>query len=48
MPMKYNNNNNNNNNNKWGRGSTVAKVLRYNTEGSWFDYRWSYWNFSLT
>ena len=29
-------------------GSTVVKVLRYKSEGRWFDSRWSHWNFSLT
>jgi len=28
------------------RGSTV--VLRYKSEGLWFDSRWCHWNFSLT
>jgi len=30
------------------RGSTVVKVLCYNSEGRWFDSRWCQWNFSLT
>jgi hypothetical protein len=30
------------------RGSTVVKVLRYKSEGRWFDPRWLHWNFSLT
>ena len=30
------------------RGSTVVKVLRYKSEGRWFDSRWCHWNFSLT
>jgi hypothetical protein len=30
-----------------GRGSTVVKVLRYISEGYWFDPRWCHWNFSL-
>jgi hypothetical protein len=30
------------------RGGTVVKVLRYKSEGSWFDSRWCHWNFSLT
>jgi hypothetical protein len=30
------------------RGSTVVKVLRYKSEGRWFDPRWCHWNFSLT
>jgi len=30
------------------RGSTVVKVLRYKSEGLWFDSRWRHWNFSLT
>ena len=29
-------------------GSTVVKVLRYKSEGRWFDSRWFRWNFSLT
>ena len=29
------------------RGSTVAKVLRYKSEGRWFDPRWCHWNFPL-
>jgi len=24
------------------------KVLRYKSEGRWFDSRWCHWNFSLT
>ena len=28
-------------------GSTVVKVLRYKSEGRWFDPRWCDWNFSL-
>ena len=32
----------------WGRGSVVAKVLRYESEGRWFNSRWCHWNFSLT
>jgi hypothetical protein len=24
----------------WNRGSTVVKVLRYKSEGHWFDPRW--------
>jgi len=28
-------------------GSTVVKVLRYNSEGRWFDSRWCHWSFSL-
>jgi hypothetical protein len=31
-----------------GRGSTVVKVLRYISEGRWFDPRWCHCNFSLT
>jgi len=27
------------------RGSTVVTVLRYKSEGRWFDYRWCHWNF---
>ena len=27
---------------------TVVKVLRYKSEGRWFDSRWCHWNFSLT
>jgi hypothetical protein len=27
---------------------TVVKVLRYKSEGRWFDPRWCHWNFSLT
>ena len=30
------------------RGSRVVKVLRYKSEGRWFDSRWCHWNFSLT
>ena len=30
------------------RGGTVVKVLRYKSEGHWFDPRWCHWNFSLT
>jgi len=30
------------------RGSTVVKVLRYKSEGRWFDPRWCHWNFSST
>ena len=29
-------------------GSTVVKVLRYKSEGRWFDPSWCHWNFSLT
>ena len=29
------------------RGGTVVKVLRYKSEGRWFDSRWCHWNFSL-
>jgi hypothetical protein len=29
-------------------GDTVVKVLRYKSEGGWFDSRWCHWNFSLT
>jgi hypothetical protein len=29
-------------------GGTVVKVLRYKSEGHWFDSRWCLWNFSLT
>jgi hypothetical protein len=29
-------------------GGTVVKVLRYKSEGRWFDSRWYHWNFSLT
>jgi hypothetical protein len=29
-------------------GGTVVKVLRYKSEGRWFDSRWCYWNFPLT
>jgi len=36
-------------NKSWGdRGSTVVKVLYYNSEGRWFDPNWCHWNFSLT
>jgi hypothetical protein len=28
-------------------GGTVVKVLRYKSEGRWFDSRWCHWNFSL-
>jgi len=30
------------------RDSTVIKVLRYKSEGRWFDSSWCHWNFSLT
>ena len=30
------------------RGGTVVKVLRYKSEGGWFDSRWCHLNFSLT
>ena len=30
------------------RGGTVVKVLRYKSEGRWFDPSWCHWNFSLT
>ena len=30
------------------RGSTVVKVLRYKSEGRWFDPSQCHWNFSLT
>jgi hypothetical protein len=30
------------------RGSTVVKVLRYKSEGRWFDSRWCHWIFPLT
>jgi len=30
------------------RDSTVVKVLRYKSEGRWFDSRWCHWNFSFT
>jgi len=30
------------------RGGTVVKVLRYKSEGRWFDASWCHWNFSLT
>jgi hypothetical protein len=30
------------------RGSAVVKVLRYKSEGRWFDSRMCHWNFSLT
>ena len=26
----------------------MFKVLRYKSEGRWFDPRWCHWNFSLT
>jgi len=29
-------------------GSTVVKVLRYKSEGRWFDPSWYHWNSSLT
>ena len=29
-------------------GASVVKVLRYKSEGHWFDSRLCYWNFSLT
>jgi hypothetical protein len=31
-----------------GGGSKVVKVLRYKSEGRWFDPRWCHWNSSLT
>ena len=31
-----------------GRGGVVVKVLRYKSEGRWFESRWCHWNFSLT
>jgi hypothetical protein len=31
-----------------GRGGAVVKVLRYKSEGGWFDSRWCHWNFALT
>jgi hypothetical protein len=44
-----NSNNDNNNNNKplikGDRGSTVVKVLRYKSEGRWFDLRWCHGSF---
>jgi hypothetical protein len=30
-----------------GGGSTVVKVLCYESEGRWFDSRWCHWDFSL-
>ena len=30
------------------RGSAVVKVLRYKSEGRWFDPSWCHWHFSLT
>jgi hypothetical protein len=30
------------------RTNNVVKVLRYKSEGRWFDSRWCHWNFSLT
>ena len=30
------------------RSGTVVKVLRYKSEGRWFDSRWCHWNLSLT
>jgi len=30
-----------------GRSGTVVKVLRYKSEGRWFDPSWCHWNFSL-
>ena len=29
----------------WDRGSTVVKVLRYKSEGRWFDPSWCHWIF---
>jgi hypothetical protein len=29
-------------------GGTLVKVLRYKSEGRWFDSRWRHGNFSLT
>ena len=31
-----------------GPRCTVVKVLRYKSEGRWFDPIWCHWNFSLT
>jgi hypothetical protein len=31
-----------------GGGGAVVKVLRYKSQGRWFDSRWCHWNFSLT
>ena len=28
----------------WDRGSTLVKVLRYKSEGRWFDFRWCHWH----
>jgi hypothetical protein len=30
--------------NNGGRGGAVVKVLRYKSEGRWFDSRWFHWN----
>ena len=30
-----------------GRGSTVVRVLCYESEGRWFDPSWCHWNVSL-
>ena len=30
------------------RGGTVVNVLRYKSQGRWFDSGWCNWNFSLT
>jgi len=30
------------------RGSTVVMVLRYKSEGRWYNPSWCHWNFSLT
>jgi hypothetical protein len=31
-----------------GRDGAVVKVLRYKSEGRWFDSRWCHWKFSVT
>ena len=33
---------------KGDRDGTVVTLLRYKSEGRWFDSRWCHWNFSLT
>jgi hypothetical protein len=33
----------------WGHAvAQLVEALRYNPEGSGFDFRWCHWNFSLT
>jgi hypothetical protein len=32
---------------KTADGGTVVTVLRYKSEGRWFDSRWCHWNFPI-